>query len=52
MEEQRGHMKLSRLIVVVFILTLWPVMVLGVLPEIADQIRKAEERIDSALWGL
>ena len=52
MEEQKGHMKLSRLILAVFILTLWPVMGLGVLPGIADQIKKAEERIDSALWGL
>jgi len=39
-------MKLSRLILAVFILTLWPVMGLGVLPGIADQIKKAEERID------
>jgi tetratricopeptide (TPR) repeat protein len=27
-------------------------MVFGVLPETADQIKAAEERIDSALWGL
>ena len=45
-------MKLSRLILAVFILTLWSVMGLGVLPGNADQIKKAEERIDSALWGL
>ena len=52
MEEQKGHMKLSQLILAVFILTLWSVMGLGVLPGNADQIKKAEERIDSALWGL
>jgi tetratricopeptide (TPR) repeat protein len=45
-------MKVSRLIVAGLILALWPVMGLGTLPGVADQIKEAEEWIDSALWEL
>ena len=52
MKEQKRHMKPSRLIVAGLVLALWPVMALGALPDNADQVQEAEERIDSALWGL
>ena len=52
MEKQRGHKKLSRFIVAGLILALWPMILHGALPGIAEQLKEAEERIDSALWKL
>lgn len=52
MKEQRGHKKLSRFIIAGLIIALWPVILYSALPGISDQIKEAEERIDSALWKL